>query len=46
MITAWIQDFTRLAESLGYGFTLKHNLDGRVCFELGKQNPSAQFNLI
>ncbi len=36
----------RQAESLGYSFTLKHNLDGRVCFELGKQNPTAQISLI
>lgn len=36
----------RQAESLGYSFTLKQNLDGKVCFELEKQNPSAQFNLI
>jgi hypothetical protein len=36
----------RQAESLGYAFVLKNNLDGRVCFELGKQNVSAQLNLV
>lgn len=36
----------RLAESLGYNFTLKHNLDGKVCFELDKQTPTAQIELI
>jgi sensor histidine kinase regulating citrate/malate metabolism len=36
----------RQAESLGYEFVLKHNLDGNVCFELSKQNNAAQINLI
>jgi signal transduction histidine kinase len=37
---------TRQAESLGYAFTLKSNLDGKVCFELARQNVSAQIKLI
>jgi hypothetical protein len=36
----------RQAESLGFNFTLKYNLDGNVCFELSKQNPSGQIELI
>jgi len=36
----------RQAESHGYAFTLKHNLDGNVCFELSKLNTSAQISLI
>jgi len=36
----------RQAESLGYAFVLKHNLDGNVCFELSKLNASAQISLI
>jgi signal transduction histidine kinase len=36
----------RQAESLGYLFTLKHNTDGNVCFELSKHNRSGQFDLL
>jgi signal transduction histidine kinase len=36
----------RQAESLGYEFTLKSNLDGKVCFELARQIPATQINLI
>lgn len=36
----------RQAESLGFALTLKHNLDGRVCFELARQGVSAQIDLI
>jgi hypothetical protein len=34
------------AEGLGYQITLTSNLDGKVCFELAKQDPSAQISLI
>jgi signal transduction histidine kinase len=36
----------RQAEGLGYQITLTSNLDGKVCFELAKQDPSAQISLI
>jgi len=36
----------RQAEGLGYLITLSSNLDGKVCFELEKQDPSAQISLI
>jgi signal transduction histidine kinase len=36
----------RQAEGLGYRISLSSNIDGQVCFELAKQNPSAQISLI
>ncbi len=36
----------RQAEGLGYQITLTSNLDGKVCFELAKQDPSTQISLI
>jgi len=36
----------RQAETLGYLFVLKVNIDGKVCFELSKQNSTVQISLI
>lgn len=37
---------TKQAESMGYIFILKTNLDGNVCFELSKQETAGQIELI
>jgi len=36
----------RQAEGLGYQIMLTSNMEGKVCFELAKQDPSAQISLI